>query len=426
MDKTFFQKIWAGIVGFSGRVAEGVAQLTNWQFVLLAILALVAAGILEGILESRPATRRIPSVAVTIEKEAPKPTGKDAGPLAPEAPQPPADRLEDTIKQMILTEIKKGIESAADPADTASAIKREILKEVQKEINSETDAADADPGSAKKSKKSKNSINVRIGGINPKDLTAHQDRDTGPPVPLIVIFLIVILLAVRITTRSRQRAEKRVMSAEASAEVESLRRQVTEAQLQTLQAQVEPHFLFNTLAAVEHLTETDAPRATVMLQHLIAFLRGSLPDMREQNTSLGREVDLCRSYLAIMQIRMEDRLKVSIDVPESLRGLSFPPMMLQSLVENSIKHGLEPKPEGGAIAISARLQDGRLRVTVADSGLGIAEHAPQGIGLGNIRDRLKRLFGNSAALVLAPNAPAGAHITIEIPHVPAPASDTGG
>ena len=162
-----------------------------------------------------------------------------------------------------------------------------------------------------------------------------------------------------------------------------------------------------------------------MLRHLIAFLRGSLPNMREQNTSLGREVELCQSYLAIMQIRMEDRLKISIDVPEALRGLSFPPMMLQSLVENSIKHGLEPKPEGGAIALSARLQDGRLRVTVADTGLGVAESAPPGIGLTNIRDRLKRLFGNSAALILAPNAPTGAHITIEIPHGPAPDSNTG-
>jgi LytS/YehU family sensor histidine kinase len=217
----------------------------------------------------------------------------------------------------------------------------------------------------------------------------------------------------------------RVLSAEAVTEVESLRRQVAEAQLQTLQAQVEPHFLFNTLAAVEHLAETDPPRAAIMLRHLIAYLRGSLPDMRERNTLLGREVDLCQSYLAIMQIRMEDRLTVSVDVPQELRGLSFPPMMLQSLVENSIKHGLEPKPEGGAIAIAARLQEGRLRVTVADTGLGIVENAPQGIGLSNIRDRLKRLYGDSAALILAPNAPAGAHITIEIPHVPSTASDTG-
>jgi len=388
VDKKLFEKVWAGIVDFSRRVADGVARLTNWQFILLGLLALIGAGILESILDSRPGTRHIP-VTVTINKEAPRADDKDAGPDIAEPPQPPGDAQENSIK-------------------------KEILKEIQKEFDSEFGAADPDSA---KSKKPKKSVEVRIGD--------YSKLDRKLPLAQIVFFLFIILLAVRITSRSRLRAEKLVLSAEAGTEVEALRRQVAEAQLQTLQAQVEPHFLFNTLAAVEHLTETDPPRATVMLQHLIAFLRGSLPDMREQNTSLGREVDLCRSYLAIMQIRMEDRLTVSIDVPDSLRGLSFPPMMLQSLVENSIKHGLEPKPEGGAIALSARIQDGRLRVTVADTGLGVAENVPQGIGLGNIRDRLKRLYGNAAALILAPNAPTGAHITIEIPHVPLPASDTG-
>jgi len=387
VDKKPFEKFWAGVVGFSRRVADFVAQLTNWQFVLLGLLALIGAALLESILESRPAERQLPPVTVTIDKEEPQPADKDAAADIPEPPQPPGNSQEDSLKQMILKEVQKEIDKQSDVTDSPSA----------------------------KSKKAKKSVKVHIGG--------NSKQDHILPLAQIVFFLFVILLAVRITTRSRLRAEKRVMSAEASAEMESLRRQVTEAQLQTLQAQVEPHFLFNTLAAVEHLTETDPPRATVMLQHLIAFLRGSLPDMREHNTTLGREVDLCQSYLAIMQIRMEDRLKVSIDVPEALRGLSFPPMMLQSLVENSIKHGLEPKPEGGAIALSARLQEGRLRVTVADTGLGLAENAPQGIGLSNIRDRLKRLYGNSAALMLAPNAPVGAHITIEIPH--APPSDTG-
>lgn len=370
-----------------------MAHLTNWQFVLLCFLGLAGAGILESILAPSPRTHHIPRVAVTVDKGSPKTIIKGTG---PDEPKPPSgDSLKDSMKDEILTEIQKDVDSESDPADTTSA----------------------------KSKKPKKSVKVQIGGIDPEVLVERKVR--GLPLAQIVFFLIIILLAVRITTRSRLRAEKRVLSAEAGTEMESLRRQVAEAQLQTLQAQVEPHFLFNTLAAVEHLTETDAPRAAIMLRHLIAFLRGSLPDMREQNTSLGREVDLCQSYLAIMQIRMEDRLTVSINVPESLRGLSFPPMMLQSLVENSIKHGLEPKPAGGAIAISARLQDGRLRVTVADTGLGIAENAPQGIGLGNIRDRLKRLYGNSAALVFAPNAPTGAHITIEIPHVPPPSSDTG-
>lgn len=392
VDKQIFEKTWTGIRIFSGRVADGVAQLTTWQFILLCVLGLIGAAVFDSILDSRHGTRQASAVAVTIDKKAPREGGKESGPDIPEPPQAKEDRLKNSIKI-------------------------EILKEIQKEIDEEFDESDTSSANSKKS------VNVKIRGADLEELVGRRSR--GVRLPQIVFFLIVVLLAVRITTRSRQRAEKRVLSAEAVTEMESLRRQVAEAQLQTLQAQVEPHFLFNTLAAVEHLTETDPPRAAIMLRHLIAYLRGSLPDMRESNTLLGREVDLCQSYLAIMQIRMEDRLTVSVDVPQALRGLSFPPMMLQSLVENSIKHGLEPKPEGGAIAIAARLQEGRLRVTVADTGLGIAEKAPQGIGLSNIRDRLKRLYGDSAALILAPNAPTGAHITIEIPHVPGTASDTG-
>lgn len=399
MDKRLFEQGWNGLKVFSRRVADGVAQLTTWQFILLCLLGLMGAGILESMLDSHREKRQRSPVTVSVNKEVPKtpdasstPPG-NAGPVTPGTEDPVEDELEKTIKQR-------------------------ILKEIRKEIDKESAAAGASSANSKKS------VNVRIEDLDPDDATSHRDR-RGVPLPQIVFFFIIILLAVRITTRSRHRAEKRVLSAEADTEMEALRRQVAEAQLQALQAQVEPHFLFNTLAAVEHLTETDPPRAAIMLRHLIAYLRGSLPDMRERNTLLGREVDLCQSYLAIMQIRMEDRLSVSIDVPEALRGLTFPPMMLQSLVENSIKHGLEPKPEGGAIAIAARLQGGRLRVTVADTGLGVDEKAPQGIGLSNIRDRLKRLYGDSAALILAPNAPAGAHITIEIPHVPGTASDSG-
>lgn len=391
VDKELFEKVWIGISRLSRRVADGVAHLTTWQFILLCLLGLMAAAILEDILSPLQGKRHSPAVAVTIHKDAPQTGEKRAGSDIPEPP-PADDRSEGLIK-------------------------KEILKEIQKELDKEFGA------SGTPSANSKPSVNVKILGSDLDDLEVHRNR--GAPLPQIVFFLIVILLAVRITARSRQRAEKRVLSAEAVTEMESLRRQVAEAQLQTLQAQVEPHFLFNTLAAVEHLTETDPPRAAIMLRHLIAYLRGSLPDMRERSTLLGREVDLCQSYLAIMQIRMEDRLTVSVDVPEALRGLPFPPMMLQSLVENSIKHGLEPKPAGGAIAISASLQGGRLRVTVADTGLGIVENAPQGIGLSNIRDRLRRLYGDAAALILAPNAPAGAHITIEIPHVTGTTSDTG-
>jgi LytS/YehU family sensor histidine kinase len=143
-----------------------------------------------------------------------------------------------------------------------------------------------------------------------------------------------------------------------------------------------------------------------------------MPRMRGESVKLGDEVELCRNYLAIMKIRMEDRLDYNIDLPAELAGASFPPMMLQSVVENAIKHGLEPKAEGGSIRISARAAAARLRVSVADSGLGfgVADTSGTGIGLNNIRERLTGLFGDQAALVVSPNAPTGAQVTIEIPH----------
>ena len=147
-----------------------------------------------------------------------------------------------------------------------------------------------------------------------------------------------------------------------------------------MQAQVEPHFLFNTLASVDYLIETEPSTASKMQKSLIQYLRAALPQMREGSTTLGKEVQLCRSYLEILKFRMEDRLQYSLIVPQGLSSAQFPPMMLQSLVENSIKHGLEPKPEGGSLTISADISNGRLRVTVADSGLGFAAAGVSGSG----------------------------------------------
>jgi LytS/YehU family sensor histidine kinase len=158
-----------------------------------------------------------------------------------------------------------------------------------------------------------------------------------------------------------------------------------------------------------------------MQRHLIAFLRGAMPQMRGQTSRLGDEFELCRNYLAIMKIRMEDRLNYTIDMPAELTAVPFPILMLQSVVENAIKHGLEPKAEGGSLLISARAAAGRLRVIVADSGLGFGNSngngntAGTGIGLNNIRERLQALFGDRAALVISANAPTGAQVTIEVP-----------
>lgn len=233
-----------------------------------------------------------------------------------------------------------------------------------------------------------------------------------------MLALLAILWVLRVATRARAKAEARADQAEAQAGYEILERQLTEARLQALQAQVEPHFLFNTLAAVEHLIETDPPRAATMQRHLIAFLRGALPRMRSQTTTLGDEVELCRNYLAIMKIRMEDRLDFRVEVPEALLTHRFPPLMLQSVVENAVKHGLEPKAEGGSLLISACRTPGRLRVTVADSGLGFGTTtaAGSGIGLSNIRERLHGLFRDTAALTVSPNVPTGAQVSIEVPY----------
>jgi sensor histidine kinase YesM len=156
-----------------------------------------------------------------------------------------------------------------------------------------------------------------------------------------------------------------------TADSEQLKRQVVEARMAAMQAQVEPHFLFNTLASIDHLIETDPPRASTMQKNLIALLRASMPSMRESNPAqhnLGREMAVIRPYLEILKVRMEDRLQATINVPDGLLSAEFPPMMIQSLVENAIKHGLEPKAEGGTLTVSAEIVHGRLAVTVADTG----------------------------------------------------------
>jgi sensor histidine kinase YesM len=189
-----------------------------------------------------------------------------------------------------------------------------------------------------------------------------------------------------------------------------------------MQAQVEPHFLFNTLASIDHLIETDSARASQMQKHLIALLRASMPTLREANDGglrdLGRELAVIRPYLEILKVRMEERLQTDIAVPEGLHSAQFPPMMIQTLVENAIKHGLEPKPEGGRLTVSAEIVHGKLQVRVADTGLGFgrAATAGTGVGLANIRERLQLLYGNKATLAVTENAGGGTVVTITVPY----------
>jgi signal transduction histidine kinase len=202
--------------------------------------------------------------------------------------------------------------------------------------------------------------------------------------------------------------------ARAQAERAQLEKSVLQAQLALMQAQVEPHFLFNTLANVQHLVETDPASASRMLESLIQYLRAALPRMREDTTTVGRELDMAKAFLDIHRMRMGTRLDYALDVPEELRCRPFPPMMLISLVENAVKHGVDPCCECGTITIRAGEDGGRLRVSVADTGEGISPKKGTGVGLANIRERLKALYGTAARLVIEENEPRGVVASIEL------------
>jgi len=193
-------------------------------------------------------------------------------------------------------------------------------------------------------------------------------------------------------------------------------RELTEARLQVLQAQIEPHFLFNTLANVRRLYQTDPATGRAMLQHLSRYLSAALPSMREPKSTLDRELALTVAYLSVQQIRMEERLAFAVDVPDSLRMLAFPPMMLVTLVENAVRHGLGPLPAGGRVEIAARADEGTLQVQVADTGRGLAKSSGTGVGLANIRARLHSLHASHARLVLKQNSRGGVTATIEVPY----------
>ena len=238
----------------------------------------------------------------------------------------------------------------------------------------------------------------------------------------IASFLVGLMVSLFFMLRERE-ALARTAMARAEAERNLLARQAVEAELKMMQAQVEPHFLFNTLASVQYLTETDPPRAGMLLGHLIDYLRAALPDLRAKVTTIGRETDLARAYLEILAIRMGPRLAFGIDVPADLRTHPFPPIMLISLVENAIKHGLEPAVDGGRIDIVARSLADSVEVTVTDTGPGFAAAAARGsaahgsgVGLTNLRERLAALYGSRASFSIGEHAPRGTRAIIAVPH----------
>jgi len=200
-------------------------------------------------------------------------------------------------------------------------------------------------------------------------------------------------------------------------ERETLQRQTADAQLAVLQSQVEPHFLFNTLANVQALVESGSPRAAPVLGSLIAYLRAAMPQLHQGAPTLGQEEALVRSYLELMQMRMPDRLGYTVDIEASLRPLRLPPMTLLTLVENAVRHGIDPSEAGGRIAVGARrdVATGGVLLWVADSGRGLDEARPSGTGLANLRERLAAAFGAGATLNLQALSPHGVRAEILLP-----------
>lgn len=195
----------------------------------------------------------------------------------------------------------------------------------------------------------------------------------------------------------------------------TIEKEALEANLRLLQAQIEPHFLFNTLSNILSLIDTAPAKAKNMLMDFNLYLRTSLATTRPDMTTLDEEVDTIKAYLNIQKIRLGNRLKYSINIPDIILQQAFPPLLLQPIVENAVKHGLEPDIDGGEIKIIAESVNGIMRITVADTGKGFSSHNKTGVGISNVKERIKLIYGNKGSFNLEENYPTGAKVIVEVP-----------
>lgn len=259
-----------------------------------------------------------------------------------------------------------------------------------------------------------NMATIHLLGLDPDKVSVIQTRN-----PLGMGIMTVLACGV-ITWFFWRRGEVGMLRATIEAEkarTAAIEKQALQAQLQMLQAQVEPHMLFNTLANLQGLIAMDPPRAQRMLDQLIQYLRATLSASRSDKTVLAQEFKLVEAFLGLMKVRMGARLAYALELPEELAALTVPPMLLQPLVENAIKHGIEPKVDGGHITIRAAREGGMLELTVADTGLGLDSPPQDGtrVGNANLRERLKVLYDERASFELLPNTPQGALARIRLP-----------
>ncbi|WP_426100834.1 sensor histidine kinase [Massilia sp. TSP1-1-2] len=393
-----------------------VTELSWWKFFLFAAVSLIAANILQDQLfsTSGEVVVRSDSAKDGHKKKGKKPEATilidDSGihfnpgkpvkqPVAPVPPTPPAPPEPAADPAEPGTPAPETTPDVASMPDSGDAVHIELPPQIGEELS--------------------NAIEKAVEDAAEQKVTRYEKQASTWFISFVSL-LILALLAMKALVGGKKRAEAETMTANAAAERASMQRQLSETKMQMMQAQVEPHFLFNTLASVEYLIETDPPRASAMQRSLIQYLRAVLPQMRDNAvvTNLGREADMVKAYLNLLKMRMEERLTVDMQIPEGLRSAAFPPMMLQSMVENAIKHGLECKAEGGTLRIVAEVASGKLRVIVADDGVGFGVMPSDGTGLGlpTIRERLKLLHGDQGQLHIAANTPTGVIITIEVPY----------
>jgi signal transduction histidine kinase len=234
----------------------------------------------------------------------------------------------------------------------------------------------------------------------------HDDDTLDSMTWTFNISLVALLVALRVFELHSRRAADSLHAAEVGRL--ALQGEVAQARLTLLQAQIEPHFLFNSLANARRLLRTDSAAARSLLVDLLRYFEEALPRLRDERAT----------YLAVHQVRMGERLRAEIDVPHELAGCAVPPMALLTLVENALKHGLQPLVEGGSIRIAASAHDGVLTLTVADTGRGMGSGSGHGTGLANLRARLLALHGNAACLALRLNDPRGVVAVITLPQAP--------
>ncbi len=250
--------------------------------------------------------------------------------------------------------------------------------------------------------------------VNPLSFLAR-----GSALASIVPFaLLVGALMVVVFLTGERRIANETLVARQNEQLASAAQLLAEARLGALQAQIEPHFLYNTLANVVGLIETHPAQARHMLERFIDYLRASLAASRAGSATLGSELDMVAAYLDVLGVRMGARLRYRIDADEHCRALTVAPMLIQPLIENAVAHGLEPKVEGGEICVRASIQGARLCIEVSDTGAGLGHAPPKpggGVGLSNIRARLRSLYHGQAQVQLLENQPCGITTRLMLP-----------